>query len=298
MNILLSGGTGFIGTELREYFLKKGHYLTVITRKPGKYEGEMAKNQSFVSWEADLVSAAADADVVINLAGEHMFGKLWTKDVKERLYNSRIDSTNKLVEAMREAGSKPGLFISSSAAGYYGDRGDTVLDESEPAGDDFLARLCADWEDAARPAEEAGIRLVLMRNGVVMEKGGGPLQYMLPVFRLGLGGPVGDGTQYFPWIHMQDLCRAVDFLIQNEELSGAFNVNTPHPVTMEELAGAVGDVLHRPVIFRAPEFLVKLVLGEASLPLLASLRTRPEKLQQAGFEFRFPFLKEALSDIL
>lgn len=298
MKILLTGGTGFIGTELRDHFLKEGHFITVITRSPGKYEGEAAKNQSFIDWDADLVSAMEEADVVINLAGEHMFGKLWTAEVKKRIYDSRILSTRRLVEAVRKAGSKPGVFITSSAVGYYGDRGEELLDESEPSGDDFLAQVCEDWEAEARPVEEEGVRLVIVRNGMVIEKGGGPLQYMLPVFRLGLGGAVGDGRQYLPWVHMLDLCRAIDFFIENGDLSGPFNLCTPQPVTMNELAEAVGEVLHRPVLFRAPEFLVRLLLGQASLPLLASIRCRPERLMRAGFEFRFGHLKEALSDVL
>lgn len=298
MNILITGGTGFIGSELRDYFLKKGDYLTIVTRSPEKYEEETAQNQVFVSWDADLSSVMERIDVVINLAGENIFGKWWTDEVKQRLYSSRVDTTARLVEAIEKADSRPGLFISTSGINYYGDRGDDILDEQEPPGEKFLSRLCVDWETAAEPVEALGVRLVIFRNGPVLEKGGGPFQYMFPVFKLGLGGSVGDGTQYFPWIHMLDVCRAVDFAIEHEELGGPCNLNAPNPVTMDELTGTLGDVLHRPVLFRAPEFMVKMLLGEAAQPLLESLRAQPRKLQQAGFDFRFGHLEEALSEIV
>ncbi|MDZ7690501.1 MAG: TIGR01777 family oxidoreductase [Balneolaceae bacterium] len=298
MDILISGGTGFIGTELRNYFLKKGDSLTIITRSPEKYESETAQNQAFIDWDADLSSAMENSDIVINLVGENIFGKPWTEEVKKRLYHSRIDNTKKLVEAIERADDRPDLFISASGANYYGGRGDDVLDESEPPGDSFLSQLCVDWEKAAEPVEGLDVRLVIFRNGIVLEKGGGAFQYMLPLFKLGLGGPLGDGTQYFPWIHMHDVCRAVDFAIQNGELSGPQNLNAPNPVTMNEFADELGDVLHRPAFMRAPEFAIRLVLGEAADPLLESVRLQPKGLQQAGFEFRFKQIKEALTDII
>lgn len=296
MNILITGGTGFIGTELRNYFLKKGHYFTIITRSPKKYESEAAKNQQFIDWKSDLVAAMEEADVVINLVGENL-AKLWTDDIKKRIYDSRIKTTKKLVRAIRRAESKPDLMISASGASYYGDRGDDILDESEPPGSGFLPKVCMDWENEAHKVEETGVRLVIFRNGVVLEKGGGALQYMLPVFKLGIGGSLGDGTQYFPWVHMLDVCRATQFAITHDELSGPCNLTAPNPVTMNELANIMGDVLNRPSFFRVPEFVIKTVMGEASDSVLDSLRTRPKKLQDAGFEFRFKYLREALGDI-
>lgn len=297
MNILITGGTGFIGTELRSFFLKKGHYITVITRSPEKYESEAAKNQQFIDWESDLVAAMEEADVVINLVGENLFN-IWTEKVKKRIYDSRIETTEKLVNAIKKAESRPGLMISASGVSYYGDRGDDILDESEPAGSGFLPKLCVDWENAARPVKEAGVRLVIFRNAVVLEKGGGALQFMLPIFKLGMGGSLGDGMQYFAWIHMLDVCRAMDFAIENKELSGPCNLSAPNPVTMNELANTMGDVLNRPTFMRVPEFVIKSVLGEVSDAALDSLRTRPKQLQQTGFEFRFKYLREALGDIV
>lgn len=298
MNILITGGTGFIGAQLRDFLLKEGHSLTVITRSPEKHESETAKNQTFIDWDSDWVAAMEQADVVVNLVGESIFGKPWTEEVKKRLYSSRIDTTKKLVKAIKKTASRPKLMLSTSAVGYYGDRGDDILDETEPPGDDFLAKLCVDWEKAARPVEKAGVRLVIFRNAIVLEKGGGAFQYMLPMFKLGMGGAIGDGTQHFPWIHMLDVCRAMDFAFKKKDIRGVYNLSAPNPVTMNEFADTLGEVLNRPSFFKMPRFLMKLVLGEAAQPLLASLRVQPKRLQQAGFEFRFEQLDEALSDII
>lgn len=297
MNILITGGTGFIGTELRDRLLQKGHSLTIITRSPEKHEDETAKNQQFISWDSNLVPAMEEADAVVNLVGENL-AQPWTDEVKKRLYSSRLETTGSLVEAINEAENPPELMISASGISYYGDRGDDILDETEPSGDGFLPELCTEWEAAAKPVKEAGVRLVIFRNGVVLEKGGGAFKYMLPVFKLGLGGSIGDGKQYFPWIHMLDVCRAIEFAITNREVTGVHNLVSPNPVTMNELVEKLGDVLNRPTFFRVPEFAVKLALGDAAAPVLDSLRAQPKKLQQSGFEFKFPHLKEALADIL
>jgi uncharacterized protein (TIGR01777 family) len=297
MNILITGGTGFIAEGLRDMLLKQGHFLTIITRSPEKHESETAQNQQFISWDDDLVSAMEETDVVINLVGKNL-ATIWTEEAKKEIYSSRVDTTNQIVDAIRKTESRPELMISASGIGYYGDRGDDILDEDEPPGSGFLPRLCVDWEGAARQVEELGVRLVIFRNAVVLEKGGGALQVMLPVFKLGLGGSIGRGRQYFPWIHRLDACRAMDFAITNKELEGACNLTSPNPVTMNELAGTMGEVLHRPAFFRVPEFAVKAVLGEMSDSILDSLRAQPKKLQQAGFEFRFAYLDEALGDIV
>lgn len=298
MNILITGGTGFVGSELCPMLLQEGHFLTIITRSPKRHTGEQAKNQQFISWDADLTEAMEKADAVINLAGENIFGQRWTDEVKKRIYSSRIDNTEKLVSAIKEAGNPPDVMISASAAGYYGGRGTDVLDEKEPAGDGFLAKVCMDWEAAARPVEEAGVRLAIPRIGIVLEKGGGALQKMLPPFKFFVGGPIGRGTQFLPWIHRHDLCRGLMMPLENDAFEGVYNLNAPNPVTMEELANAIGDVLNRPSAFRVPEFVLGIVLGEAAKPILESLRLRPAHLQQADFEFKFTRVREALSEIL
>lgn len=298
MNVLITGGTGFIGSELCSMLLQEGHYLTIVTRDPDKHKAEKANNQQFIAWDADLVSAMDNADAVINLAGENIFSPRWTEQVKKRIYNSRVEGTRKLVGAIKQAQSPPGVMISGSAAGYYGNRGADVLDENEPPGDDFMAHVCMDWEAAARPVREAGVRLAISRTGVALERGGGALQKMLPVFKLYAGGPIGRGTQFVPWIHRYDVCRGLIFALKNDNFEGPFNLNAPHPVTMETFADAMADALNRPSVLRVPETALKLVMGEAARPILDSLRLEPVRLLNAGFEFRYPSIRDALSQIL
>lgn len=298
MNILITGGTGFIGKELRETLLKAGNNLVIITRNPKKYEDESASNQRFISWDDDLASEMENADVVINLAGENLFGQRWNEQVKESIYSSRIDSTRSLVDAMRSAEKKPSVFISASASGIYGDQGDTILTEEFEVANDFLASVCKDWEEESQKATKLGVRVVNPRIGIVLEEGGGALEKMIPPFKFFVGGPIGDGKQYMSWIHRSDLVKALVFPIENEKLEGAYNVCSPNPATMNEVAETLGDVMNRPSFFRVPKFALDIVLGEAAQPITGSIRMQPKKLQVTGFEFRFEELEEALADII
>lgn len=295
--IILSGGTGFIGSYLSEELLKQGHFLSLITRSPKKYAEEQSKNLQYIGWDDDLAKTMEDADVVYNLAGESLFGKRWTSNVKKSIYDSRIESTKKLVDAMAASTTKPELFISASGVGIYGDRGSELLDESTPPGNDFMAGVCKDWEKESRKAADEGIRVVNPRFGIAFQKDGGFLQIMKLPFMFFVGGPLGNGNQYFPWIHMDDLCRALIFPIENEQLSGPYNVCSPQTETMNRLADAMGGVLNRPSFFRVPEFVLKTILGEAAQPALASLNVQPKVLQISGFEFKFEDIEEALADI-
>lgn len=298
MNILITGGTGFIGKELRETLLKAGNNLVIITRNPKKYEDESASNQRFISWDDDLASEMENVNVVINLAGENLFGQRWNEQVKESIYSSRIDSTRSLVEAMRSAEKKPSVFISASASGIYGDQGDTILTEEFEVANDFLASVCKDWEEESQKATKLGVRVVNPRIGIVLEEGGGALEKMIPPFKFFVGGPIGDGKQYMSWIHRSDLVKALVFPIENEKLDGAYNVCSPNPATMNEVAETLGDVMNRPSFFRVPKFALDIVLGEAAQPITGSIRMQPKKLQVTGFEFRFEELEEALADII
>jgi uncharacterized protein (TIGR01777 family) len=298
MKILITGGTGFIGSYLRTMLLQDGHFLTIVSRSPGDYEAETAKNQQFVSWDDNLVPEMEKVDAVINLAGSSIFGTRWTDEVKDKIYSSRIQSTEQLVEAIKDAENPPTVMVSASGADYYEPAGDMVLDESAPAGDSFLSKVCVDWEKAAKPVTEYGVRLANPRIGVVLEKEGGALQQMLLPFKLFVGGPIGSGEQYFPWIHMLDLCRGLIYPLQNEEMKGPYNLNAPNPVTMNEFASELASQLHRPSLFRVPEFVLDIVLGEAANPVITSKRMQPKKLQQHSFEFKFGHLRQALGDIL
>lgn len=294
----MTGGTGFIGSHLRTMLLREGHLLTVVSRSPEAYEGETARNQRFISWDADFISEMEKADAVVNLAGESIFGQRWTDEVKQRIYSSRIDNTLKLASAVNQAENPPSVMVSASGIDYYGDEGAAVIDESCGPGNDFLSKVCIDWEQAAKEVTDAGVRVAIPRFGVVLETDGGALQQMLTPFKLFVGGPVGSGDQYFSWVHMYDVCRGIIFALEKDDFEGAYNMCAPHPVTMNDFADALGDILNRPSLFRVPEFALKLALGEAADPVISSHRVHPEKLQEAGFEFRFRYVIEALSEIL
>ncbi|HET8865454.1 MAG TPA: TIGR01777 family oxidoreductase [Gracilimonas sp.] len=298
MNILITGGTGFIGDELRTLLLKKGHDLVIVTRNPKEYEDENARNQRFIAWDDDLVATVNNVDAVINLAGENIFAWRWTPEKKERILNSRIRVTTRLVEAMVEADNKPKVFISASGASIYGDRGDEVLSESEAASDDFLASVCVKWESESQKASELGIRVVNPRIGVVLEEGGGALEKMIPPFQFFVGGPIGSGDQYMSWIHRTDLCRSFIFALENEQVKGAYNACSPNPVTMGEFSEILGAVMNRPAIFKVPEFAINLVMGEVAKTVTDSIRMQPKNLQVNGFDFHFEELEEALADIV
>lgn len=298
MNILITGGTGFIGNELRSLLLRQGHNLIIVTREPKKYEDESAKNQQFISLEDDLTDEMNEVDAVINLAGENLFGQRWTDEVKRRIMESRVQTTKALVDAMRKAEEKPKVFISASASGIYGDRGEDILDEEEPVAKDFLAEVCKNWEEESQKANQFGVRVVNPRIGIVLEKEGGALAKMIPPFQFLVGGPIGSGEQYMSWIHRTDLCQALMFAIENEELTGPYNVSSPNPVTMNEFADTLGNIMNRPSFFRVPKFALDIALGEAAKPVTDSIRMQPKKLQLAEFNFYFEELEEALADII
>ncbi|WP_340106887.1 TIGR01777 family oxidoreductase [Rhodohalobacter sp. 8-1] len=298
LQILITGGTGFIGEFLCERLARDGHYLTLISRSPEKYSEENAKNQTYISWGSNLAKQMDKTDVVINLVGENLFGKRWTDEVKKRLYDSRIDLTNKLVDAMEESSNPPDLFISASGINYYGDSGSKVLTEDEKPGDDFLANLCVDWEGAAQRAKEFGVRVAIPRIAPVLEDGDGIIEKMKLPFSLFVGGSLGSGDQYLSWIHMYDMISALMFPIENPEISGPYNAASPNPVQMDEFANTMGRVMNRPSFFKVPEFVLNTVLGEAATPVLASLRVQPKVLQKTGFGFQYADLEVALGDIL
>lgn len=298
MTILITGGTGFIGDELRTMLLRQGHNLIIVTRSPKKYEDESAKNQRFISLDDDLTAEMNEVDAVINLAGESLFGQRWTDEVKKRIMDSRVQTTQKLVDAMRAANQKPEVFISASASGIYGDRGEEILDEDETAANDFLAEVCSNWERESLKADEFGVRVVNPRIGIVLGQGGGALEKMIPPFQFLVGGPIGSGNQYMSWIHRTDLCNSFLFAIEHKELTGPYNLCSPNPVTMNEFAKTLGAVMNRPSLFRVPKFALDIVLGEAAKPVTDSIRMQPKKLQLANFEFHFEKLEEALADIL
>ena len=298
-HILITGGTGFIGKELRRTLLQEGHYLIVITRNPKKYDDEKAKNQQFISWEDDLIPIMNTVDVVIHLAGENVFSQRWSEEVKKKIYDSRIDSTRTLVDAMREADSKPDVFISASGSGYYGNGEDAIRTESDIVGDDFLASVCKDWEAEAQKATAFGVRVANPRIGIVLERDGGAMEKMIPPFQWFVGGPVGNGKQYMSWISLDDIVGAIQFIMADESLSGPVNLTAPNPVDNKEFTHVLGNVIKRPTIVPLPGFVAKILFGEmAEAILLSGTRVLPEKLNTAGYTFKHAELKDALTDVM
>ena len=287
MRILLTGGTGFIGSRLKTRLETGGHTVRIVSRGPG---GD-------VTWQPEALRAAvATSDAIIHLAGENLIGRRWTARQKARLRSSRIDTTRQLAETVADA--KPRVFITASAIGYYGVSADGRFVVGDGPGDDFLARLCADWEAARQPALDAGVRTATVRTGVVQGRGGGALEKMLLPFRLGMGGPVGDGRQWVSWIHLDDLLRMFEWILENESAQGVYNGTAPKPVSNRELSKALGRVLHRPAILPAPGFALRLALGEVAGLLLDGQHVTPDRALAEGFSFRFPEIEPAFRDLL
>lgn len=296
--LLLTGATGFIGNRLRERLLRQGHLLTVVTRNPARHKADRADNQRFVSWDAaELAEAMGRTDAVIHLAGENVAGGRWTTERRNAIHSSRVETTARLVRAMAAAERRPECFVSASAVGIYGDRGEERLDEQSTPGTGFLSVVCRDWEAEARKAESLGVRVAIPRIGVVLGREGGILQRMWLPFTFGVGGPVGSADLYLPWIHKEDVCRGLEFPLEHPEFAGVYNLCAPEPVRMGEFASTLGRVMNRPSLFTVPTFVLRLVLGEGAQAVTASLRVVPEVLRRAGFAFEFEDLESALGDL-
>ena len=282
MKILISGASGLVGSSLVESLFKRGHTIRPLQRHKEKSWGRL--------WNTDELDAAAPEpfDAVIHLAGENVASGRWNAARKEKILRSRVDGTWELVDYISQLNRKPKVFIcASAAAGYYGNCGDTIVDERSPLGSGFLAEVCRQWEETAAKAGLAGIRVVNTRFGMILSPRGGALHKMLPPFRLGLGGGIGSGEQYISWIGIRDLTEIFNFLIDNESLAGPFNVVTPTPVTNRDFTKTLGKVLNRPTIMPAPAFLVRLLFGEmADEMLLSSTRVMPTRLLEAGYRFQ------------
>ncbi len=297
MRVAVAGGSGLLGSAIMPHLESRGHRVLQLVRR------EVKDPEREIGWNpaSDRIDAAAmqGIEVVINLSGENLGSGLWTKEKKRKILSSRVDSTALLARTVAAMEPKPKLFLSASAVGYYGNTGDDVVNEEAPSGSTFLAHVCRKWEAATAPATEAGIRVVVFRLGVVLSKVGGVLEKTLPLFKLGLGGKLGDGRQYMSWVTSEDVARAMEFFISNEQARGPINLSTPNPVTNAEFTTELGKAVKRPTWFRAPEFMLRGALGQmAEEMLLASCRAIPERLSDAGFRFKHPELPEALAAVL
>lgn len=299
MSVFMTGGTGFVGTYLAKRFVAEGHSVTILTPDAG----EQALNIKGLSYlegnptvKGEWQKAVEGHDIIINLVGASIFSR-WTEEQKNILRSSRLLTTRNLVEALPDKSGRV-TFFSTSAVGYYGFRGDEELTESAVAGTDFLARLADNWEGEALKAQTKGARVVITRFGIVLGKNGGALGQMIPLFKFFLGGPLGSGRQWFSWIHTHDLAEAFIFLLRHQDISGAVNLCSPQPVRNKELGKAIGRILHRPSFMPAPGFMIKLILGEFGSVLLEGQRAIPRRLLDAGFQFKYPQIDEALKNII
>jgi len=298
MNYFITGGLGFVGRHLSDCLLKEGNRVTAVGLSSNP---KLIEHSNFRYIAADTTKTGAWQDelrgqqVIVNLAGKSIF-KRWTEDYKKQIYDSRILTTRNLVDALPE--DPQILFCSTSAVGFYGSRGDDVLTEESTPGEDFLAKVGKDWEWEALQAQNKGVRVVVPRFGIVLDRDGGAMNKMIPAFRFYLGGPLGNGRQWFPWIHMHDLVYAYRFIVAKQQISGPVNFCAPHPIRNRELAAALGEALNRPTFMPAPAFLIKLLLGDFGRSLLNSQRAVPEKLQNSGYRFTYPDLKSAVNQIV
>ena len=294
MKIVVSGGTGFIGEPLCRSLLERGEVL-VLSRDPDKVvagEGIEWHPPAPGAWQKHVYGA----DVVINLAGDNIASGRWTDAKKRRLRNSRIEVTRSIVESFRNGPPRARRLLNASAVGFYGDRGEKVLDEDDVRGTGLMADLAVEWEQAAREAEDLAA-VTVMRFGVALGDGGGALGAMVPIFRLGLGGRLGSGNQWMPWIDRRDLIRMIEWILDDESRTGAYNLTAPEPVRNRELTAVLGEVLHRPAIIPAPAFGLRLLMGEmADEMLLASQRVVPGRALEEGFRFEHADLEESLRD--
>lgn len=293
MKCMVSGGTGFIGRRLVMRLLQDGHYVGVWSRAPGREKRTAVQSFLWDPLKGDPPEDSLDKmDAVFHLAGEPV-AQRWSRKARERIRDSRTLGTRRLVDAIGRVQRKPHVLVCASAVGYYGDRGDEVLTESSAPGTGFLADLCREWEAEAARARNLGLVVISLRIGFVLGKDGGALAQMLPLFRAALGGRLGSGKQWMPWIHVADVAEMCLYAAESG-VSGVWNATSPNPVTNAEFTGALGSVLHRPTLFPAPRFALRLAFGQFGSHMLDSARAMPDAAFKAGYQFRYPELEPAL----
>ena len=298
MQILITGGTGFIGRRVVRALIKEGHRVSVLSRKSASDVRRLLTSDVRPVKSLTAINPSVAFDAIINLAGEPIMDKRWSHQHKRTLLDSRVGITSELVDLIERMENRPKVLISGSAVGYYGHHDlSEPQNESSVPGSDFAASLCERWEQAARRAESLGVRVCLLRTGIVLHQNNGALHEMLPPFRLGVGGPIGSGKQMMSWIHTDDMTRIITFLLNNDSLRGAFNATAPNPVSNREFAKALGKALRRPAVVPVPGFVLKLLLGESSAMVLNGQAAVPERLQEAGFTWEQPEINAALSQL-
>jgi len=304
VRVFLTGATGLIGSHLVRALLDAGDRCLVLTRNANRAAQQLGSHERLELLEADptepgnWMERVSDMDGVVNLAGANIFARRWSAEYKAEIRRSRVQTTRCLVQAVQQATDRPLVFVQGSAIGYYGDRGEEELDEQAAPGDDFLARTCVEWENAAYPVRDCNVRLVLIRTGVVLARDGGALPTMLRPIRFFVGGPVGSGRQWVSWIHIADIVGIIRFALTQPQCEGPVNGTAPEPVRNRELVRAIGSVIGRPAVLRTPYFMLRVALGEVAWMLCTGQKVLPRKLQELGYVFRFPKLPAALAELL
>lgn len=301
MRVIITGGSGLIGRALARELGGAGHDIVVLTRDPDR-AGRLPPGVRAAKWDGKTAqgwSPLLDADTaIVHLAGESIAEGRWTAEKKRRIRDSRVVSGQAVMDAIREAPARPRVLIQSSAVGYYGPHGDEVIPEDAPPGRDFLAEICKEWEASTAEAEGLGVRRALARTGIVLARDGGALPVMSLPFKMMIGGPIGDGRQWVPWIHIEDEVGALRFLLEREDAHGPFNLTAPQPVTNRELTRALARALGRPGFLPAPGFALRIALGEMADMVLQGQRAVPSRLRELGFTYRWPELEPALRNLL
>lgn len=295
MKVIVTGGAGFIGAELIARLIARGHQVVVLNHRP-PVQPSVEYHHVDLGGEELLLRLIEGADGIIHLAGQNIFGR-WSESVKKAIYDSRILSTRSLVSTIGKLDRRPSVLISASAVGIYGDRGEEELTESSAPGNDFLARVCLDWESESRKAESLGVRTVQVRTAPVLGRGG-LLKKILPVFRIGFGGRLGSGRQWFPWVHMQDIVGVYVQALEDQNLSGPFNACSPNQVRNVEFTKTLGAVLHRPTIVPAPQWGLRIVFNGLADAILSSQKVQPKRLIESNYKFQMPDLRQALEEVL
>ncbi|MCJ7659907.1 MAG: TIGR01777 family oxidoreductase [Anaerolineales bacterium] len=306
MRIIITGGSGLIGLALTRSFVKDEHDVILLSRNP-KRVSELPSGARVVQWDGATADGWSElvegADAIINLAGENIAGEgffpdRWTEERKRRIRTSRLNAGKAVTHAIQTAEHKPGVVVQASAIGYYGPSEDLVVTEDNPPGDDFMAEVCQDWENSTAGVEELGVRRVVTRGSIALSSEGGAFTRLLFPFKLYAGGPLGSGEQYISWIHMADQVGAIRYLIDNQAARGVFNLSSPNPVTNKEFAQTIGKVMRRPSFIPVPEFAFRTMFGEVSTVVVDGQRVHPKRLQEIGYQFKFPELEPAVRETL
>ena len=300
-NVLVTGGTGFIGSRVCDALHQKGDALYVLSRNPSRAQTKLRSAKAVYGWNPEIeklpTEATSNVEAVIHLAGETIAGR-WNAQKKRKIRDSRILSTRNLVDSFADADTKPNALVCASAIGYYGGSGNENFTEASPAGKDFLAEVCEEWETEAQKASELGIRVVMVRIGLVLGLGGGLLQQVLPPFRMGVGGILGNGKQWMSWIHIDDVVGILLHALESSQIHGALNATAPTPVRNTEFTKTLGAVLRRPTLFPVPTFGLKLMMGEFADFIVLSQNVIPERTETSGYEFYYRTLESALNALL